>query len=140
MSGEKRRNSADNKEEEDDNEGWIGPMPSEAAKPKPKKRKGKLVQLVLIYCNGEHIWHVLNNVLSNVSVLEFESLYLENLPSSETYEFSYMHRDVVTHVVVTKTDFVITASQDGHLKFWKKQVYYVNFTISKMNRFFLHPY
>lgn len=56
------------------------------------------------------------------SVLEFESLYLENLPSSETYERSYMHRDVVSHVVVTKTDFVITASQDGHLKFWKKQV------------------
>lgn len=68
-------------------------MPSEASKSKPKKRK----------------------------VLEFESLYIENLPTSETYEFSYMHRDVVTHVVVTKTDFVITASQDGHLKFWKKQ-------------------
>ncbi|XP_075981661.1 peptidylprolyl isomerase domain and WD repeat-containing protein 1 [Anticarsia gemmatalis] len=93
MSGEKRRSSVDNKEEADDNDGWIGPMPSEATKPKTKKRK----------------------------VLEFESLYLENLPSSETYEFSYMHRDVVTHVVVTKTDFVITASQDGHLKFWKKQ-------------------
>ncbi|XP_026320592.1 peptidylprolyl isomerase domain and WD repeat-containing protein 1 isoform X2 [Hyposmocoma kahamanoa] len=53
-------------------------MPSEAAKPKTKKRK-------------------------------------------ETYERSYMHRDVVTFVVMTKTDFVITASQDGHLKFWKKQ-------------------
>lgn len=56
------------------------------------------------------------------SVLAFESLYMENLPLSETYERSYMHRDVVTFVVVTKTDFVITASQDGHLKFWKKQV------------------
>ncbi|XP_050682597.1 peptidylprolyl isomerase domain and WD repeat-containing protein 1 isoform X2 [Leptidea sinapis] len=32
-----------------------------------------------------------------------------------------MHRDVVTHIVVTKTDFIVTASQDGHLKFWKKQ-------------------
>lgn len=93
MSGEKRRSSVEDKDETADNEGWIGPMPSEAAKPKPKKRK----------------------------VLEFESLYIDNLPSSETYEFSYMHRDVVTHVVVTKTDFVITASQDGHLKFWKKQ-------------------
>ncbi|KAH9631712.1 hypothetical protein HF086_014713 [Spodoptera exigua] len=93
MSAEKRRSSVDEKEESDENDGWIGPMPSEASKPKPKKRK----------------------------VLEFESLYIENLPSSETYEFSYMHRDVVTHIVVTKTDFVITASQDGHLKFWKKQ-------------------
>lgn len=31
-----------------------------------------------------------------------------------------MHRDVITHVVVTKTDFVVTASLDGHVKFWKK--------------------
>lgn len=31
-----------------------------------------------------------------------------------------MHRDVITHIVVTKTDFVITASVDGHVKFWKK--------------------
>ncbi|KAM3959254.1 peptidylprolyl isomerase domain and WD repeat-containing protein 1 [Aphomia sociella] len=93
MSAEKRRSSIDKSEDAEEEEEWIGPMPSEAAKPKPKKRK----------------------------VLEFESLYLENLPSSETYEHSYMHRDVVTHVLVTKTDFVVTASQDGHLKFWKKQ-------------------
>lgn len=31
-----------------------------------------------------------------------------------------MHRDIITHVVVSKTDFVITASCDGHVKFWKK--------------------
>ncbi|KAG7301740.1 Peptidylprolyl isomerase domain and WD repeat containing protein 1 [Plutella xylostella] len=98
MSSNKRPSSPENtenanKEEEEEGDAWIGPMPSEATATKPKKRK----------------------------VLEFESLYIENLPSSETYERSYMHRDVVTHIVVTKTDFVITASQDGHLKFWKKQ-------------------
>ncbi|XP_004924238.1 peptidylprolyl isomerase domain and WD repeat-containing protein 1 isoform X1 [Bombyx mori] len=96
MSAEKR--TADDEKaagecDGDDPENWIGPMPSEAVKPKQKKRK----------------------------VLEFETLYLENLPSSETYERSFMHRDIVTHVLVTKTDFVVTASQDGHLKFWKKQ-------------------
>eukprot|EP00066_Takifugu_rubripes_P003104 XP_003965443.1 PREDICTED: peptidylprolyl isomerase domain and WD repeat-containing protein 1 [Takifugu rubripes] len=69
---------------------WVGPMPSEATK--TKKRK----------------------------VLEFERVYLDNLPSAAMYERSYMHRDVITHIVCTKTDFVITASQDGHLKFWKK--------------------
>lgn len=37
------------------------------------------------------------------------------------YELSYMHRDLVSHVVVTKTDYVITGSVDGHIKFWKKQ-------------------
>ncbi|KAL0869555.1 hypothetical protein ABMA27_005821 [Loxostege sticticalis] len=93
MSAEKRRTSTDTNEDADDGDGWIGPMPAEAAKPKAKKRK----------------------------VLEFESLYIENLPNSETYERSYMHRDVVSHIIVTKTDFVVTASQDGHLKFWKKQ-------------------
>lgn len=31
-----------------------------------------------------------------------------------------MHRDVVTHVVCTKSDFIVTASTDGHVKFWKK--------------------
>lgn len=31
-----------------------------------------------------------------------------------------MHRDVITHVVATKTDFIVTASVDGHVKFWKK--------------------
>lgn len=32
-----------------------------------------------------------------------------------------MHRDVVNWVTVTKTDFIITTSIDGHLKFWKKK-------------------
>lgn len=31
-----------------------------------------------------------------------------------------MHRDNLSFVVCTKTDFVITASCDGHVKFWKK--------------------
>ena len=32
-----------------------------------------------------------------------------------------MHRDVLTKVCVTRhTDFLVTASADGHLKFWKK--------------------
>lgn len=35
-------------------------------------------------------------------VLEFEHVYLENLPSASMYERSYMHRDVITHVACTK--------------------------------------
>jgi len=45
---------------------------------------------------------------------------LARLPSSEMYERSYMHRDWITHVIITRTDFVVTASRDGQLKFWKK--------------------
>ena len=55
--------------------------------------------------------------------LPFEQVYLDSLPSAQMYEKSYMHRDHVTFVAVTPgTDFFITASHDGHLKFWKKRM------------------
>nr|XP_022312893.1 peptidylprolyl isomerase domain and WD repeat-containing protein 1-like [Crassostrea virginica] len=73
-----------------DDDDCIGPMPAEAVK--TKKRK----------------------------VLEYEQVYLDNLPNAEGYEKSYMHRDVVTHIAVSKYDFIVTASCDGHVKFWKK--------------------
>lgn len=76
---------------DDDDDGWIGPMPSEAA---PSKRERKL---------------------------EFEKLYLNNLPDSQCYERSFMHRDAMSFVAVSQTEFVITASCDGHIKFWKKK-------------------
>nr|CAD7198218.1 unnamed protein product [Timema douglasi] len=111
----------------DSSDEYIGPMPSEASK--PKKRK----------------------------ILKHEQLYLANLPCAESYERSYMHRDVITHIVVTKdrlllfsplcapeftpllenvlgnkllyvkTDFIITGSCDGHIKFWKKMEELIEF-------------
>ena len=54
-------------------------------------------------------------------ILHFEDQYLKALPLSSMYEKSYMHRDTVTHVAAAEaTDFLITASIDGHIKFWKK--------------------
>lgn len=53
--------------------------------------------------------------------LEFEAQYLDALPSGQMYERSYMHKDHVTHAVWTRTDFLITASVDGYLYFWKKK-------------------
>ncbi|KAI8063215.1 peptidyl-prolyl cis-trans isomerase cyp15 [Gongronella butleri] len=53
-------------------------------------------------------------------VLPHEQLYLAQLPSADMYETSYMHRDTLNQVAVTKNDFIITTSADGHLKFWKK--------------------
>lgn len=72
-----------------------------------------------------------------------EKIYLDNLPNSECYEKSYMHRDSITHMVrililiscyslislpstylqvfTPSTEFLITASCDGHVKFWKKR-------------------
>lgn len=72
-----------------------GPMPAPAPAPKRASKKPK--------------------------TLAFEAAYVANLPSAAMYERSYMHRDVVTHVVVApETQFVVTASRDGHVKFWKK--------------------
>ncbi|ESN92551.1 hypothetical protein HELRODRAFT_107948 [Helobdella robusta] len=85
-------NYQDDGEDRNDGDGVIGPSLSETFNVMPKKLK----------------------------VLKHEKVYIENLPSAESYEKSYMHRDVVNYVAVTKTDFVITTSCDGHLKLWKK--------------------
>ncbi|KAJ1982459.1 Peptidyl-prolyl cis-trans isomerase cyp15 [Dimargaris verticillata] len=78
----------------DDDSDAIGPLPPTAAAQPKKKRR----------------------------VLHHEQLYVDELPSAEMYERSYMHRDVVNNVVVSCTDFVVTTSVDGHVKFWKKTV------------------
>lgn len=60
--------------------------------------------------------------------LRHESLYLDNLPSAVLYEKSYMHRDVVSHVAVARScEFVVTASVDGHVKFWRKMAAGIEF-------------
>jgi peptidylprolyl isomerase domain and WD repeat-containing protein 1 len=61
-------------------------------------------------------------------VLEYEQQYLQALPLAQMYEKSYMHRDAVVQVAVARgTDFIITASVDGHIKFWKKLALGVEF-------------
>ncbi|XP_044020804.1 peptidylprolyl isomerase domain and WD repeat-containing protein 1 isoform X1 [Aphidius gifuensis] len=86
-----------NNDNDDSDSEWIGPTPSEAAPIKKQK------------------------------VLDHEQVFVDNLPSCECYEKSYMHRDVITNIVVTKTNFVITASSDGFVKFWKKQEELIEF-------------
>jgi peptidylprolyl isomerase domain and WD repeat-containing protein 1 len=67
-----------------------------------------------------------------------ESLQMSRLPTCELYERSYMHRDVLSHIAVAKrTDFVITASRDGIVKFWKKTK--DGITFAKMYRAHLKP-
>lgn len=90
MSGESSENKRTRESEGSDSDDLVGPSISEASQPKKKK------------------------------VLPYERLYLDNLPCAESYEKSYMHRDVITHCIVTSSDFIITASCDGHIKFWKK--------------------
>lgn len=54
-------------------------------------------------------------------VLPYEKLYVSALPKSTKYSKSLMHKDQLSFVTVTPlTDFVITSSIDGFVKFWKK--------------------
>src|SRR5271163_830332 len=61
-------------------------------------------------------------------VLLHEKAYLDRLPSSTRYTKSFMHRDSLTSVALTPlTDFIITTSVDGVIKFWKKQAVGIEF-------------
>lgn len=54
--------------------------------------------------------------------LDNEQEYLHALPSADMYERSFMHRETVTHsAMAIQTEFLVTASTDGHIKFWKKR-------------------
>lgn len=65
---------------------------------------------------------------SVLQVLEFEAAHLDSLPSAQMYERSFMHRDNLSQVEAAQAaDFLITASIDGHIKFWKKQQQGVEF-------------
>ncbi|KAJ3107107.1 hypothetical protein HDU97_004800 [Phlyctochytrium planicorne] len=76
-----------------DDDDDVGPMPMPEATQKKKKAR----------------------------VLQHEKLYLQNLPTSDMYERSLMHTDVINFVeVASKTDFIMTTSVNGHVKFWKK--------------------
>jgi WD40 repeat protein len=60
-------------------------------------------------------------------VLEFQQVYLDNLPCATLYERSFMHQNTVTHVHWTKNQFLVTGSSDGHVKFWKKKAGEIEF-------------
>lgn len=54
-------------------------------------------------------------------VLPYEKLYISGLPKSSRYSKSLMHKEQLAFVNVTPlTDFLITSSVDGVVKFWKK--------------------
>lgn len=60
--------------------------------------------------------------------LPYEKLYISALPSSPRYSKSLMHKDQLSFVTMTPlTDFLITSSVDGFVKFWKKVVDSIEF-------------
>ncbi|ANB15272.1 peptidylprolyl isomerase CPR1 [Sugiyamaella lignohabitans] len=56
--------------------------------------------------------------------LKNEKLYLENLPSSQRYSKSFMHKSQITTIVIqpesSRSGIIATGSSDGYLKFWQK--------------------
>mmetsp|Transcript_46289 Transcript_46289/g.53346 ORF Transcript_46289/g.53346 Transcript_46289/m.53346 type:complete len:669 (+) Transcript_46289:30-2036(+) len=59
---------------------------------------------------------------------DLSHIYQENLPNGNMYELSYMHKTTVTDIVMSEsTHFLITSSQDGNIKFWKKDQELVEF-------------
>ncbi len=61
-------------------------------------------------------------------VLPYEKLYVAALPRSRRYSKSLMHKEQVAFVTVTPlTEFLITSSIDGVVKFWKKVAQGIDF-------------
>ncbi|KAK0307117.1 Peptidyl-prolyl cis-trans isomerase cyp15 [Friedmanniomyces endolithicus] len=53
--------------------------------------------------------------------LPYEKQYVAALPAADRYSKSLMHRDHLSFCTFTPhTDFLITSSVDGYVKFWKK--------------------
>ncbi|KAL1852311.1 Peptidyl-prolyl cis-trans isomerase cyp15 [Paecilomyces lecythidis] len=60
--------------------------------------------------------------------LAFEKVYVNALPASSRYSKSLMHKDQLSFITMTPhTDFLITSSVDGFVKFWKKLAVGVEF-------------
>lgn len=69
--------------------------------------------------------------------LPFEKVYVNALPASSRYSKSLMHKDQLAFVTMTPfTDFLITSSVDGFVKFWKKMAVGVEF----VKEFRAHPH
>ena len=86
--GSKREREYEETENDD-----IGPLPTSATTCSSKKRKGAENQMDI---------HNYNITILPCAALAYEQVYLDNLPSAEMYERSYMHRDVITHTVATR--------------------------------------
>lgn len=52
---------------------------------------------------------------------------LNHLPSANLYEWSYMHKAIITFTLCTKQNYILTSSFDGHVKFWHKTVENIEF-------------
>lgn len=106
----------DDKDDEEDSEEDVGPMPP----PPPGVTASSISNTTNNNNNNSNKQK--RAMKRHRQSLVHEKLYLDNLPCTDLYERSLMHRDIVnfTTVVGPPSDFIITTSIDGHVKFWKK--------------------
>ncbi|KAJ8097846.1 hypothetical protein POJ06DRAFT_23371 [Lipomyces tetrasporus] len=78
--------------------------------------------------NGQQELRTTDSVKRKRRILKHENVYLNNMPSFERYTKSFMHQDTLCFVkIATDTNFIITLSVDGILKFWKKRAKGIEF-------------
>lgn len=92
LSSSSNKRKLDAEDEDSSSDDDMGPQLPSAEAPKKKRRK-----------------------------LPYEKLYISALPTSARYSKSLMHKEQIAFVTMTPvTDFLITSSVDGVVKFWKK--------------------
>lgn len=84
----------------------------------PKPESSQSNELMIRCGDGETEYQ--GRQVKRIKVLQNEDVYIQNIPSCGAYEKSYMHQEILSHVHVTKSQFLITTSNDGVIKFWKK--------------------
>ncbi|KAI0979187.1 hypothetical protein GJ496_006522 [Pomphorhynchus laevis] len=71
-----------------------------------------------VVCKNDNTIDISNEQVSSVSATN--QVTQSQCQDQEYYVKSYMHRDICSHVLVSHANnFLITASNDGHIKFWK---------------------
>jgi peptidylprolyl isomerase domain and WD repeat-containing protein 1 len=66
-------------------------------------------------------FHEDKKVRSSIARKSVNTKQLEEIPSTAHYQISFMHKAIVTHLVSsTRHGYVVTACEEGIVKFWKR--------------------
>lgn len=87
----------------DDDDDDLGPMPMPAAEERQKATKKRKGELSLSICSRTALLSWVALVSDRIPVLPYAKLYLDDLPSANRYYKSFMHRDTISYIHVTKS-------------------------------------
>ncbi|OII73925.1 uncharacterized protein cubi_02727 [Cryptosporidium ubiquitum] len=99
----KEENDNDDDDDDDDDDDSLGPMPTMSTTVEFNEKV-----------------EIENKGIQEKKDRDKELEKVVNIPKTDFYECSFMHKKQVTHVVSSnRTGFAITASKDGVIKFWR---------------------